>query len=261
MDERRIDSLIRMAAEIDEMERAAGAATGLRLVGASEGRAARRPTVIVRAMRIGAFAAAAACVALAVHFANQPAQTSPTPVPVAVNNGRGPSPSIHSEKLRPLDPADAVKTLAGKKLTAEQFNDWLHSFEHPKPTDVAAGVLAIFQDSEGVVRCVRWVPHNFGGRTLDKLRPGELVEATYGPHCSVIGPHRLIAVAVTGPKENLPDSDERAQALAQCIVGGNTIRCDADHSLSYTSSNPGTNAGCLPTGLQMMVETLAMGKP
>jgi len=273
MNDRRIDSLIRMASEIDEMERAAGAARvpeigaagGLRLVHApgDTNRSSGRFRGTARTMRIGlrtgAFAAAAACVGLAIYFGGGGSPAQPQGRPIASTNGS--DAKTATVVVVPPKPAPPIEPLITKvaRLTPAQFRAWMRGFDHSASAEVSTGVLAIFQDSLGVVRCVKWQPHDFGGRAIDKLNPGELVEATYGPHCSVIGPHRLIAVAVTGPKDTLPDSDERAQALAQCLVGETPKGCEVDPESTSIASEWAT--GCVPRGLHMMVETLAMGKP
>lgn len=257
MDDRRLENLIRIAAEIEEMERSALLPAAPLRIHEADG---RRPQPRRRAprtlWRIAAISSAAACVGLAIYF-SRPA-VSPSPVlPVAVGPQRppqagSPDSSIGPDSIADAHPAELVS--APPRITAEHARHIIDDLLHPP--QIGAGVLAIYEDASGVVRCVRWQPHDFGGRRFDQLRPGELVRVSYGTHCAIVGPHRLIAVAVRGPIEKLPDSDERAQELAECIVGESPTRCEAQP----TTVGP-NSPGCFPTGLQVMVETLAMGKP
>lgn len=260
MDNRRLESLIRIAAEIEEMERSAIAPQSpLRLVHGSGRLPQRHRRTSRNPWRIATFSAAAACVGLAVYLALPGASPSAPVVPIAVSS---PAPTADSQpsQVASIDPAQPAEVRPAQlvqtvpRITAEHARRLFEDLTHPP--QVAAGVLAIYEDSSGVVRCVRWQPHDFGGKRLDQLRPGELVRVSYGPHCAIVGPHRLIAVAVRGPVEKLPDSDERAQELAECIVGESPARCEAQP----TTVGP-NSPGCFPTGLQVMVETLAMGKP
>jgi hypothetical protein len=245
-----------MAAEVDELERSAGAAQPpLQLVQCEDGAQAtsrgrgRRLSVV---WRIAPFAAAAACVGLAIMFA----RTGGAP-PSGPGTPRLADRSATKAPALPVQPSERVRppmlTAAVPPITPEYARKLIALLENR--AEVATGVLAIYEDAAGVVRCVRWHPHDFGARGLDQLPPGELVRLSYGPHCAVVGPHRLIAVAVRGPVENLPSSDERAQLLAECIVGEVPSRCGAQ---AATESSEAT--GCLPGGLQMAVETLAMGR-
>lgn len=241
MDDRRLESLIRMASEIEELERAAADTPALRLVHAPAAPRAAR-SVPRLWLRVGTFAAAAACVAMAIMLARPASPGARGPVAVVPD----PAP------VAPVRPP--LKLAIEPTITPEYARKLIETLEGRN--EVATGVLAIYEDSAGVVRCVRWHPHEFDGRTLDELTPGEVVRVSYGrPYCAVVGPHRLIAVAVRGPVKNLPTSDERAQALAECIVGEPPTRCEAQPML-VASDTP----GCLPNGLEYMVETLAMGR-
>jgi hypothetical protein len=266
MDDRTLNNLVRMAAEIDDIERAAQAGSSssprLRLAGT----AAERPRTTKRlplAVRLSPFAAAAACVAAAVMIGRGPSGGTPSgggAAPVADHSsGRGATgqDSSHQSHLLARNGAGEGPGIGSARpvtMTAEQFRAFMRQFEAPR--ELSSGVLAIYQDAAGVVRCVSWHPQAFGTTPIEKLEPGELVKATYGQQCSIVGPHRLIAVAVSGPKENLPSSAERAQEFAQCIVGDAMIKCDADPPTLSVA-----NASCVPHGLHVMMEMLAMGRP
>ena len=266
MDDRKLNNLVRMAAEIEEIERAAGAASSpaprLRLAGTAAERSPRTNRLPLMA-RLSPFAAAAACVAAAVMIGRGPSGGNPsgggsTPV-VDHSSSRGAAGEDGARRMLALNRAgggdDAgIGSSRPLTMTAEQFRAFMRQFEAPR--ELSSGVLAIYQDAAGVVRCVSWHPQAFGATPIEKLAPGELVKATYGQQCSIVGPHRLIAVAVSGPKENLPSSAERAQELAQCIVGDAMIKCDADPPTLSVAS-----ASCVPHGLHVMMETLAMGRP
>lgn len=231
MDDRRIDKLIRLAGEVDEFERAAMQAPGV------------MPRVQVRrgaaggwggvAGRIGVFAAAAACVAAAVVMSRSPV---PQPAPVRVVEREAP------KERTPLREAGGTAVAVSQVVEA------------PDPSVL----LGIFEDASGAVRCVQWKQQDWGGRSPEDLAPGELVKETYGTHC-VVGPHLLIAVNVSGPSATLPQDEEEAQALASCIIGESTSpvfrKCGVDPSQFNSSA-----VHCLPSGLKVRVETLAMGK-
>jgi hypothetical protein len=252
MNDRRLESLIRMAGEIEELERSAAAESPLRIVHAPDAtsRARRRPLGLV--WRIAPFAAAAACVGLAVMFARSGG--TPAGVPGTTRLAEKPPVAAPERIANATEKVHPPMRVVAPRYTAEYAKQMIAFLEHPP--EVATGVLAIYEDSAGVVRCVRWHPHDFGARGLDQLSPGELVRVSYGQHCAVVGPHRLIAVAVRGPVENLPISDERAQKLAECIVGEVPSKCGGQMATEASEA-----VSCLPTGLQMAVETLAMGKP
>lgn len=263
MDDRKLNNLVRMAAEIEEIERAAGAdaANGpqLRLAGTpAEGlpRTRRLPLVV----RLSPFAAAAACVVAAMMIGRAPSTTNPSgggsSVVIDNRSGHGHGNSTeHIARNHVVAPDGAgIGSARPVTMTADQFRAFMRQFDAPR--EFSSGVLAIYQDAAGVVRCVSWHPQAFGATPIEKLKAGELVKATYGQQCSIAGPHRLIAVAVSGPKENLPSSAERAQELAQCIVGDATMKCDADPPTLSVAS-----ASCVPHGLHVMMETLAMGRP
>lgn len=265
MDDRTLNNLVRMAAEIDEIERAAesgSSSSRLRLAGTAteRPRTTRRLPLVVR---LSPFVAAAACVAAAVMIGRGPSGGNPAGGGTALvadhssprgASGEDASHQSHRMALTGAGEGAGIGSARPVSMTAEQFRAFMRQFEAPR--EFSSGVLAIYQDAAGVVRCVSWHPQAFGATPIEKLEPGELVKATYGQQCSIVGPHRLIAVAVSGPKENLPSSAERAQELAQCIVGDAMIKCDADPPTLSVAS-----AGCVPHGLHVMMETLAMGRP
>jgi len=269
MNDRQLNNLIRMAAEADELERSALSApsaslvhvahdpraqTSLRLVG-DQAQTKHRKRWFIRMTLI---ASAAACAGLAVRIGLPTPAPRPNPWPVVVL----PMPMNIEQTELATGPSDlATPAIPSAVASVSQPPD---STAAPAITfanrDSTQGsvVLAIFEDASGIVRCVKWREHDFGAGGLADVRPGDLSAATYGQHC-VVGPHTLIAVGLTGPRDELPTTDERAQAMAHCIVGGangEKGRCETEPS-SYNSAS----MSCLPHGLKVMVETLAMGKP
>lgn len=256
MNDREINNLIRMATEAEELERSVlglgsesvRTTPPMRLVG-HRACVRRRPSVY----RVALLAGAAAVVGLAVRLSLPTPAPRPNPWPVVVkpspaeNEGKGTevvtrddsAPSA-GDVAEPAGGSSAVKPAIVRAVGAR------------KPGE-ASGVLGIFEDAAGNIRCVKWREHDFGDRPLDTLRPGELTAAMYGQHC-VVGPHTMIAVGVTGPRDELPTTAERAQVWAQCIAGGEKSSC-IDPSLVDSQSR-----SCLPHGLKVMVETLAMGR-
>jgi hypothetical protein len=260
MNDRRINNLVRMAAEIDELERSALDAAPaeprmhapqLRLVDRDQAHRLRRErrAWVVRAVLMGA---AAASVGLAVRLSLPTFTHAPSPTPPIVKSPVIPLPKTEVA----VAPTPKVPPVAPHLLPRKPDTTTIAYVPPPTPgADDAAVVLAIFEDAGGIVRCVRWHEHDFGERGLEHVRRSELLAATYGDSC-VVGPHRLIAVGLTGPRDELPNTEERAQAMAQCIIGSQKGTCDIEPA-SYNSKS----MTCLPHGLKMMVETLAMGKP
>lgn len=245
MNDPRIDNLLRMVGELDELERSAGEpaaaprvqSAGRRALSIDEARAHGRRWNL----RVAAIAAVAAIAGLGVRLAVQPA------LKPASND---------SVVMHITPPRDDMKTVAPRA-----GDDTETALVEPDPRPVIAAaqeygsmILGIFEDSSGVVRCVRWREHDFGGRALEDVRPGELTAATYGQPC-VVGPHKLIAVALSGPLSQLPETDEEAQAVAQCIIGTPAPICD--HHLFESDHDA---ISCMPSSLKFRVETLAMGR-
>lgn len=241
MNDPRIDNLLRMVGEIDELERSvrepAAAprvqSAGSRAFSINEARAHRRRWNL----RVAAIAAVAAIAGLGVRLAVQPA-------------------SNDSVVMHITPPHDDMKTIA-PRAGADTETALLGPDSRPviaAAQEYGSMVLGIFEDSSGVVRCVKWREHDFGGRALEDVRPGELTAATYGQPC-VVGPHKLIAVALSGPLSQLPETDEEAQAVAQCIIGTPAPICD--HHLFESDHDA---ISCMPSSLKFRVETLAMGR-
>ncbi|MCC6322196.1 MAG: hypothetical protein IT438_12255 [Phycisphaerales bacterium] len=258
MNDRQIHDLMRVAHEIEELERSAlGEPSSvhpatLRIVDREHARRLRahRRTWLFRTVGI---AAAAACVGFAVRI------SIPTPNPP---HGASPT-NVASTDEPPNRTSNSATTVAAKPTDrpavapprAVQYHIARNTRSEGRADANGSVVLAIYEDAGGVVRCVRWREHDFGGRDISAVRPGELAAVTYGSQC-VVGPHRLIAVGLSGPRDQLPTTEERAQAMAQCIIGGNNpTGCDIEPSAASSST-----LSCLPNGLKVMVETLAMGK-
>ncbi|MFN7020201.1 MAG: hypothetical protein ACK4WH_02585 [Phycisphaerales bacterium] len=272
MNDQRLHDLVRMVSEIEELERSASSSASvgpasieqgrpLRLVGREHVDRLRRHRRVWMARTV-ALATAAASLGLVVRMSLPPAQPSRTSGPSLADAGR--APNLPEERAvrevasvgdsaaeQPTGPSTAQLTPLPTTHTARPQTPQ-SAIDAPASGSV---LLAIYEDAGGVVRCVRWREHDFGQRDLSKIRPGELAAATYGSQC-VVGPHRLIAVGLSGPRDQLPLTDEGVQAMAQCIVGGQTSVCDIEPA-SYSNAS----ISCLPCGLKVVVETLAMGRP
>jgi hypothetical protein len=238
-----MENLVRMAAEIDELERSAvdvGVGAGSRRLapvaravnGGGRSEAARRRRMTIR---IAALASAAACAGVVVKL------SLPVPAPV----------------VRPVEvvvvPSPVVPVVVAPELVPERPVVMAAEPRVETRPEEASVILAITADASGGVQCVRWRPHDFGGRKVEEVRPGELAAATYGQECAT-GPHRFIAVGLTGPRDSLPENDHEAEMVAQCIIGGGSVPGCAVEPASYTSSS----MACLPRGMKAVVETMAM---
>lgn len=272
MSDQRIHDLIRMVSEIEELERFASSSASvcpapieqgrsLHLAGREHAERLRRHRRVWMARTV-ALAAAAASLGLVVRMSLPPGQPSRAPGPLLSDAGRASS-LPEDRAVREVASVGGSSTGQPTGSSTAQLTPGpsVHK-DQPQTSQSAADaaasgsvILAIYEDAGGVVRCVRWREHDFGQRDLSKIRPGELAAATYGSQC-VVGPHRLIAVGLSGPRDQLPLTDEGVQAMAQCIIGGQTSACDIEPA-SYSNAS----ISCLPRGLKVVVETLAMGRP
>ncbi len=240
LDDRRIESLIRMAAEIDELEGCARDARAqdqsvlarLNHLGPTATPGARPTHPHARSagrwwlVGSGIAAALVACASLAVWLVPRPSATQLATLPTP--DGRG-------HVITPMNPAVAP----GPALA-------------PGPPEQCV-VLAIFSDAHGGFRCVQWCPHQWqGGRRLKDVPATELLGVPFGPPC-MPSAERLLVVALAGPRDRLPHTDASAEALAACIVDAPSM-CHDEPSTYATAAR-----SCLPRGVTVKVESLAMG--
>ncbi len=226
MNDRQLHELLRMAAEVEEIEAHASSIAGQ----VSPWTNARRPNTLQRAVWGGLSVAAAIAIGAGAFITLRPAPLQPSAPGgvVAVL----PQPGV-IELVRADVPPPAAMAMTSQPATPGML-------------------LAIYQDVLGAARCVQiWpLPMNPGESLADVARFDLLQpdDAMGGVSCAT-GPHRLLVVALAGPSSSLPDSDESAEALASCITSSRDMCSEAPSS--YASAA----AACVPPGVSVRVES------
>lgn len=221
-------SLIRMAGEAERFEREAAGISEeasparLRLAGVGEF-PARRVAVNVWRRRIGYAGLLAASLGMAwVLWTGGGAQ-----------GGRKPQ----SMKLAAND---AAKLKPGDRFTTAE--------------GVPCVVLAIFKDSNGTQQCVDVTVHQLDSKSgLSGLDAKTLMaSASAGNDSCMERPDRLLIVAVAGPLDKLPGSEEEVRQLTACVTDSSRV-CEEDLS-SYERAAQ----SCLPSGLTVVADMLSL---
>jgi hypothetical protein len=206
MNDRSMGELVRMAMEVDELEREpSSAAPRLRLVGGEGESVHPLPT---RRWWIGMTAAAAAILTMA---AALPLMMRP---PVKVE------PAIADKIESPL-PVAPVELRSATVETVVRPSA-------PATAPVDAGsiercvVVAIYRNNRGGLDCVSpptpqvWQ----GNKCLSEVSAQELKTLTLDRACSPRESDRALVVAMAGPQRSLPKTESDAMGLATCILGG-----------------------------------------
>lgn len=250
MNDRRLDELIRMAREVNELERSAEGIPALRLVGDP---VATRKGRSVRRIWIGALSAAAAIavVGVSVWMAVAPGATHPTQTgtPTAGAHGTNAPGNSPNESPRtfvkhtPLGPTLPVPGSTGTTVRA--------TMPVPVPgSQDESVVLAIYRDNTGGVHCVQMAAHTWANRCLPDVQASELRNVSFGEPC-MSEPRQTLLVALAGPRRSLPTSEAGAVALAKCIFSM-PRGCDTD---AACFSGPASQ--CIPAGVSVKIESVA----
>ena len=112
-------------------------------------------------------------------------------------------------------------------------------------------VMAVAEDESGKLKCVKWSANALGGKELDQVGVTELTRAGLSLSCDP-APVRMLVVGLQGPKTQLPDSDKRAQEIAECIL--KTPACGSGAFDAQFCAQ----AGCAGNGMQVRVEAIAL---
>jgi hypothetical protein len=211
MNDRRMGDLVRMAMEVEEIEREASeGAPRLRLVGAEEPHAHRQPT---RAWWVGMTAAAAAILAMAaaLPLMLRPPAT-PTPGPAVVEKTTEPTPAPSPEPKQPatvIVQTPHVAPSATANPTAPAFD--AGSVER-------CVVLAIYRDQRGSMRCADVRPQEWqGNKCLSEVTTQEIKTVSLERPCTPDA-DRALLVAMAGPQRALPKNQAEAEGVASCIL-------------------------------------------
>ncbi len=225
MNDRQLHELLRMAAEVEEIEASASASLGQ----VSPWANARRPSLQTRLVRAGVAVAAVVALGAGMFIALRPA---PLPQPT-------PGSTLALKSEAPEAQPSAPKAVQSQSALAS------------RPATPGM-LLAIYQDILGAARCVQVLPLPMNpGQSLAEVSRSDLLHAeelAEGTSCAT-GPHRLLVVALAGPSSSLPDSDAKAEALATCIAASR------DMCSEMPSSYANAAAACLPPGVSVRVES------
>lgn len=126
----------------------------------------------------------------------------------------------------------------------------------PNPQEVASRIIAFSLDSDSHCACSQTVLHAWtGGRSISEVTRAELLELGLETSC-ITTPDRIMVVAVSGPVDDLPTTDEQVVELARCV----DLNPSDDGLIEYLGHDEGKYAAaamsCLTSGLQVEVVTL-----
>ncbi len=224
-DDNQVESLLRAAHEVDEVERSLAAVTP-------------RATLSLRnRWRVaGGVALLAASVALVV---------------AGMLNWSG------GTTAPPSGSQSASVTPRGAKPATQPVSPLVTSQVDASASDSEANgkvLLAIVGHPDGSLRCVNWSAGVFQGRALSEIRDDELKSVAMSMQC--FNPaERLLVVGVEGPRSRLPLSDEGAQELARCMLA--TPGCGGDVGSAF-NSGACVSSACLTTDVSVRVKSVAM---
>lgn len=228
MNNRELENLIRMAMEVEDLE---GSRPALSFDGA--------PVTVVRtgARRVwligGGLAAAAALTLAAV--AVWPTKPSEPSARLADSTG-----VVGTHEVVP--PARSVVVDSPPPV---------HVAQVPPDAGEKTVLLAIFRDADDRCSCVQLRDGEWSGRKLADIGRSELLRTAMARACNE-SPEHVLVIAIAGPAEYLPSSDQ-AEVLAACVFETPST-CGDDDSSCYTSAA----MACLPAGMTVKAETLAM---
>lgn len=183
MDDRRLESLLKMAMEADSLER--DAEQRLRLVRSMP---RRRTWLLPLASAMVAAAAAVAFVTIILPG------MSPT-VPPRLADGHSPT---HADALPVMPGFDQPLEVRSASVPAD---------------DEASVVLAFFEGLDGRCSCLHIQDEEWDIAELAQKHRGELLDVAYRSQCGSATPN-LLVVAIAGKRDSLPRSPEQAEALA-----------------------------------------------
>ncbi len=133
--------------------------------------------------------------------------------------------------------------------------------EPPRSTAVAhepgfgSRIIAVALDADSSCRCSQTVLHRWDShQQLAAVTRADLLRIGFESAC-VAEPERILVVAVSGPVDQLPDSDEAIAALAHCVAMaeegedvGLLVQDEADYAAAAMS--------CITRGLVVQAATM-----
>ncbi len=237
MNDRRINDLVRMALEVEELEDSV-THPPLRLVG--DDAPARRISHSGRNWFVGIGLAAAAGLALvfALPALTPSAPTKPETTTIA-----------HADpKSSPAPLTTEPRIVRTASVPAPSQSDIANAIDRIDPGSVERCiVLAIYRDARGSMHCVKsqtqeWSNH----KRLSEISPAELKCVTVGQPCTPSA-DRALLVAMAGPQRSLPRTDADAVKIATCILGS---PCENDSKCFAHAA-----AECVPSDVAVKIES------
>jgi len=254
LDDRQLENLIRMAAEIEAMDALASQRQPLHLTGeparAGAAHASQGRWGLGRGWGAAlATVAMAAAASIALIFVPGGLLTASSGSKSSPGGGAGPSGGMVAAVAAPT-PSDPV-------LWSGTGAGWPGALPWPynnKPVaDIRGVLLAIIEDDAGHIECVQWAEHDWDhqGRTLADMKASDMVALslmmTYDR-----SPRQMTLVGLTGPADELPLGDARAAELASCIMKA-PARCS-----QQTCCNDGAAAECIPDDVSVRFERFSL---
>jgi hypothetical protein len=249
LDDRRLQSLLRMAGEVEDFERDA-------LAAAASPASSRRSW---RPLTIGLASAASVALTAGIVWLSIGTGSSGGAGSIGGSNVADVTPPV-----RPVPEQYDARALHDALAVASEYGWPIFGVGVRKPEalpvaavdNVGSVVLSFVQDESGAVRCVRWSDVDAAiaaGASLVEKAPGELVGLSFPRTCDRTG-GRLLVVGLEGPMASLPRTDARAAELASCIAG-------SDHPCAHpVDSYADAAISCLPQDVRIKVETLALDR-
>ncbi|HMN41087.1 MAG TPA: hypothetical protein PKE29_09590 [Phycisphaerales bacterium] len=284
MNDKRMDRLVRMAMEAEEMEFGPAARSGeiapmLRLVGVGDerdngGAGARRT-----AWWIGAGVLAAAGIALAsvLPMMLGPAAEKRVPVashggaPVEVADGAA-KPTRGAPVFRRHRSLEAVAEGGGGTTPVWMVSEYALAREPDICVPPFSGVpalsgdrvdpgsvqrcvvVAIYRDDHGSMHCAQVQPQVWpGNKCLSEVTPQEIRTVPLAEACSPTA-SRTLVVAMAGPQRALPNTELEAIGVARCILGGEVSHAGCAEDLRCIAN---AAAACVSPEVAVKVESVA----
>jgi hypothetical protein len=229
MNDKQLNSLIRMAGEVDRLEVDAGLAPPNSLTfydAKSQFAAVRRLALAVGGL------VAAACLTIVAVNALKPAAVPKAGEPVRI--AEVPAPEVSHEIIAPFNApvVTPVRARSGEDSV----------------------LMAVFRDADDRCTCVQVRPQDWGeGRRLSEVTRAEILRAAISGACHT-NPERVLVIAMSGPAGSLPRSTAEAEILAACMTEG-PASCD-DDTLCFASNA----MAFLPPGVTVLAESMAFAR-
>jgi hypothetical protein len=267
LDDRQLENLIRMAAEVEAIDALSSSPASLRLTGGSPTRESRRWSIgRTAALALTGITAAAASLVLLMAPGGLLAPATPA------GNGTKAAPAPYAKGGGPKAmPEEIAAAIDNPTLWSGTGAAWPPALPWPFNGELASGdsmgevvpasyestgeirgaLLAIIEDEGGGIECVKWVEHDWGrGRTPSDVKASELVALSLMMTCDRT-PGRMTVVGLKGPAAELPLDDAQAQEFATCILRA-PARCSAQ-----TCCNPGAASECIPEDVTARFERVS----